>query len=83
METILIVEDKDSMARMLKETLELEGYGVIIAKDGAEGIKKIKDSKIDVIITDLKLPKKNGLEVLKASNTGDCHDRIRYNRHCS
>jgi DNA-binding NtrC family response regulator len=68
METILIVEDKDSMARMLKETLELEGYGVIIAKDGAEGIKKIKDSKIDVIITDLKLPKKNGLEVLKASN---------------
>lgn len=67
MENILVVEDKDSMAQMLKETLELEGYGVIIAKDGAEGIKRIKDSKVDVIITDLKLPKKSGMEVLKAS----------------
>ena len=37
METILVVEDKESMAQMLKETLELEGYGVIIAGDGAEG----------------------------------------------
>jgi DNA-binding NtrC family response regulator len=67
MENILVVEDKDSMAQMLKETLELEGYGVIIAKDGAEGIKRIQDSKVDVVITDLKLPKKSGLEVLKAS----------------
>jgi DNA-binding NtrC family response regulator len=67
METILIVEDKDSMAQMLKETLETEGYEVIIARDGAEGIKKIKESKIDVVLTDLKLPKKDGLEVLKAS----------------
>jgi DNA-binding response OmpR family regulator len=44
MERILIVEDKESMAKMLKETLELEGYEVIIAKDGAEGIKRIRDS---------------------------------------
>ncbi|GAB4534373.1 MAG: sigma-54 dependent transcriptional regulator [Thermodesulfovibrionia bacterium] len=67
METILIVEDKESMAQMLKQTLELEGYGVIIAKDGAEGIKRIRDSRVDVVLTDLKLPKKDGLEVLKAS----------------
>jgi len=67
METILIVEDKDSMAQMLKQTLELEGYKVIIAGDGAEGIKRIKDSKMDAVITDLKLPRKDGLEVLKAS----------------
>jgi len=67
MEKILVVEDKDSMAQMLKETIELEDYGVIIARDGAEGIKRIKDSNVDVVITDLKLPKKNGLEVLKAS----------------
>ncbi|MBI4654563.1 MAG: sigma-54-dependent Fis family transcriptional regulator [Nitrospirae bacterium] len=67
METILIIEDKDSMAQMLKQTLELEGYEIIIAKDGAEGIKKIKESKIDLVLTDLKLPKKDGIEVLKAS----------------
>ena len=67
MEKILVVEDKESMAKMLKETLELEGYEVIIAKDGAEGIKRIRDSKVDVVLTDLKLPRKDGLEVLRTS----------------
>lgn len=65
---ILIVEDKASMAQMLRETLELEGYEVINAADGEEGIGNIKQSKADAVLTDLKLPKKNGLEVLKASN---------------
>ncbi len=67
MSKILVIEDKDSMAQMLKDALELEGYEVIVAKDGSEGIKRIKESKVDVVITDLKLPKKDGLEVLKAS----------------
>ncbi len=71
MEKVLIVEDKDSMAQMLKETLELEGYVVLIAKDGDEGIKKIKKTKVDILITDLKLPKKDGLKVLKASKQED------------
>ncbi len=67
MQKILIVEDKDSMAQMLKETLEAEGYEAVIAKDGAEGIKRIKDTALNAVITDLKLPKKDGIEVLKAS----------------
>ena len=67
MEKILVVEDKESMAQMLKETLETEDYEVIIAKDGAEGVKRIRESKVDLVLTDLKLPKKGGLEVLKTS----------------
>ena len=67
MEKILIVEDKESMAQMLRETLELARYEVIIAKDGGEGIKRVRDSKVDLVLTDLKLPKKDGIEVLKAS----------------
>ena len=63
MAKILIVEDKESMANMLKETLELDGHEVVIAGDGAEGIKKIKDVKVYLVLTDLKLPKKDGLEV--------------------
>ena len=64
---ILVVEDKASMAQMLRETLELEGYEVITAGDGEEGISKINQFKVDAVLTDLKLPKKSGLEVLKAS----------------
>ncbi len=67
METVLVVEDKESMAEMLRETLELEGYDVIVARDGAEGLKIIRENKADLILTDLKLPKKDGLEILKAS----------------
>lgn len=67
METILIIEDKESMAQMLKETLETVGYFPLIAKDGMEGIKRIKEDRIDVVLTDLKLPKKDGMDVLRAA----------------
>jgi DNA-binding NtrC family response regulator len=67
METILVVEDKESMAEMLRETLESEGYKVISATDGAEGIKLLKENRVDLVLTDLKLPKKDGMEVLIAS----------------
>lgn len=67
METILIVEDKDSMAKMLLETMETVGYHPLIARDGAEGIRKIRENKIDLVLTDLKLPKKDGMEVLRAA----------------
>ena len=67
MAKILVVEDKASMAQMLKESLELEGYEVITASDGADGIARIKERIADLVLTDLKLPKKNGIEVLKAS----------------
>ncbi len=71
METILIVEDKESMAQMLKETLEAAGYPSIAAKDGMEGIRQIKDNKIALVLTDLKLPRKNGMDVLRAAKEED------------
>ncbi|OHE58129.1 MAG: hypothetical protein A2Z47_08175 [Thermodesulfovibrio sp. RBG_19FT_COMBO_42_12] len=67
METILVIEDKESMAEMLKETLESEGYVVISARDGVDGIRHLKEGKIDLVLTDLKLPKKGGIDILKAS----------------
>ncbi|MDP2277993.1 MAG: sigma-54 dependent transcriptional regulator, partial [Nitrospirota bacterium] len=67
MNTILIVEDRESMSDMLKETLRTEGYRTITAKDGPEGIKKIKENRIDLVLTDLKLPRKNGIDVLMAA----------------
>lgn len=67
MGTILIVEDRESMADMLKETLKVEGYRTIIAKDGPEGIKRLKEDRVDLVLTDLKLPKKGGIDILKAA----------------
>ncbi|MBS1192689.1 MAG: two component, sigma54 specific, transcriptional regulator, Fis family [Nitrospirae bacterium] len=67
MDTILVIEDKESMRAMLKQTLEAEGYQVITAQDGAEGIKRLADERIGLVLTDLKLPKKDGFEVIKAA----------------
>ena len=67
METILVIEDKESMAEMLKETLEAEGYNVISACDGMEGIRHLKEERMDLVLTDLKLPQKSGIDILKAA----------------
>jgi len=67
MDTILVIEDKESMRDMLKQTLEGEGYQVVTAQDGAEGIRKLSDERTGLVLTDLKLPKKDGFDVLRAA----------------
>jgi DNA-binding NtrC family response regulator len=67
METILVIEDKESMAKMLKDALEAKGYGVIPARDGIEGIRHLKEGRIALVLTDIKLPGKNGIDILRAS----------------
>lgn len=64
--TILIIEDKESMARMLEQTIGAEGYRTIVARDGSQGIQLINEERVDLVLTDLKLPKKDGIEVLRA-----------------
>ena len=63
---ILVIEDKESMAQMLTQAIEDEGYQVTWAKEGREGIQKLKETKIDLVVTDLKVPYKGGLEILQA-----------------
>jgi len=67
METILVIEDKESMTKMLRDALEAEGYNVISAQNGLQGINQIKGSRIDLVLTDLKLPGKDGIDIHKAS----------------
>ena len=69
MDTILIIEDKASMLAMLKQTLEGEGYRVVTAQDGAEGMRKLTGERIGLVVTDLKLPKKDGFDVLRAAKS--------------
>lgn len=67
MDKILVVEDKDSMARMLKESLEAEGFKVQVAPDGKTGMEELGKGDYDLILTDLNLPGADGLSVLSAS----------------
>ena len=61
---ILVVDDDNYIRLFLKETLEGKGYRVELAEDGEEALAKIKSSPPDLVLTDLKMPKKDGLELL-------------------
>ncbi|MBI3595964.1 MAG: sigma-54-dependent Fis family transcriptional regulator [Nitrospirae bacterium] len=65
MAVILVIEDKESMAQMLSQALQAEGHQVIVGRDGREGLDKFKESKVDLVVSDLRLPHKSGLEVLE------------------
>ena len=62
---ILIIEDEKSMREVLGILLEEEGYEVTAASNGLEGIEYLKNDIFDLVITDFKMPKADGFEVLK------------------
>jgi two-component system nitrogen regulation response regulator NtrX len=66
MSKILIIEDEESIRRVLKKVLiEEDGkYQIFEAIDGVDGVEKIKTNKLDLILCDIKMPKKDGIEVL-------------------
>lgn len=62
---IAVVEDDDSVRKSLELNLELEGYKVISAANGEEGVALIKDKQPDLIILDVMMPVKDGLEACR------------------
>jgi DNA-binding NtrC family response regulator len=70
-EKILIIEDKESMAEMLRVSLRSEGYECVIAVNGEEGIRKIQSESFELVLTDLKLPDQDGFEILNAAQSED------------
>ena len=69
MSKILLIEDEDSIRRVLKKVLleDNESYQFLEAKDGQDGVSLIKNQLFDLIICDIKMPKKDGIEVLDFS----------------
>jgi DNA-binding response OmpR family regulator len=66
---ILIIEDDRQVADALQLMLEFRGYAVDQANDGSAGLRAIKASSPDIIITDMVLPELDGIGVLKAIRT--------------
>lgn len=64
MAKILIIDDDPLILDMLRQTLEREGYDVYTASDGELGIEKFQRDPTDIIITDLVMPIKEGIETI-------------------
>lgn len=68
---ILVVEDEDKMRHLLSMMLERNGYRVDQASDGAAGLEKVKTTPYDMVISDIKMPNMDGIELLKQIKTLD------------
>lgn len=65
MPRVLVVDDEPDAVELLQEFLTSKGYEVITAEDGEEALDKVKEERPHLILLDVRLPRLNGLEVLK------------------
>ena len=63
--TILVVDDEESIRFLYRDELEEEGYRVIVARDGEEALRKVRDESPDLVTLDIRMPGMDGIEVLQ------------------
>ncbi len=66
---ILIVDDEKEIANMIRMTLEMQGYEVLLAYDGEEGLTAARNHKPDLMLLDVMMPKINGYQVCRELKT--------------
>ena len=64
MPRILVIDDDSQIRELLRKILEREGYEVFLAQDGEEGVKLQRQTDADIIITDIIMPEKEGIETI-------------------
>jgi DNA-binding NtrC family response regulator len=70
-EKVLIIDDEDFILQLSRDILTKSHYVVKTASDGNEGIKLLNSDKFDLILTDIKMPNINGLEVIRHVRTSN------------
>ena len=73
---IILVDDDQDFCEILKSRLEKEGFTVEVAYDGEQGLEKVKSNPPDLLILDVMMPKKSGLEVCKELKADSAYNEI-------
>ena len=68
--TIMLVDDEESIQKLLTYPLEREGYTVVQARDGEEALRRFAEQPVDLVVLDVMLPRLDGLEVCRRLRTG-------------
>ncbi len=76
MTNILVVDDEPRMLQGLSRILVKEGYSVETAANGNEAVEEIYNKNFDIVVTDLKMPGINGMEILKKAKKRDTETRV-------
>ena len=67
--TIMLVDDEESIQKLLTYPLQREGYRVVQARDGEEALKRFAEQPVDLVVLDVMLPRLDGLEVCRRLRT--------------
>lgn len=67
--TLLIIDDEEKLRKLLARILSLEGYTVLEAATGKDGLKKLEREHVDLVLSDVKLPDANGVELTQTIHT--------------
>ena len=62
---ILIIDDEENLARLMKRVLERKGYSAVVALNGKEGMELFEKNSIDMVILDMHLPEISGEQILE------------------
>jgi DNA-binding NtrC family response regulator len=76
MATILIIEDDVAARELLRDILETEGHQVTEAANGEDGVRRYRPGATDLVVTDILMPKKGGLNVIRDIRAKDPAARI-------
>jgi len=63
---VLVVDDDPVIQRLLRVNFEMEGYEVIVASDGVDGLERARADHPDIVVLDIMMPRMSGLDVAKA-----------------
>jgi two-component system chemotaxis response regulator CheY len=63
---VMTVDDSATVRQVLFNALSAAGYDVVQARDGQDAIEKLNDTQIDILVTDLNMPRIGGIELIKA-----------------
>ena len=63
-QTVLVIDDDESLRRVMEFHLQEEGYGVVTAVDGRAGLERFQAGPVDLVVTDIRMPEMDGMELL-------------------
>ena len=75
-QTVLVVDDETNLRKVLGATLRREGYDVVTAEDGEKAIARFDEGGIDVVVSDLVMPNRDGLDVLRHRGGGPRYVKV-------
>jgi two-component system, chemotaxis family, chemotaxis protein CheY len=72
----LIVDDSASMRQLVSFTIQGAGHAVLVAENGKDAISKLKDQKVDFVITDLNMPDMDGIALIRELRKAPAHQFV-------